>query len=400
MSSDKAGTPVLSPKIAKTVKLDVPSTPPAAKGKKRMLAFLATPEQHVDQLPFSPGLKRTNLGLLKSPDYKLNSSADPSVLKTPRNGGYDSDERDTPRRLKLLRTPQFFSPGRRLFADEGSPNKEELAEISSQLKSRLSSALEKVKGHDPKGQIAPVKLDFSDQSFTTTRESPTKVLKTSSPRAVLGSFLPLMQRANLNLQTLQASPVPLSRGFHEERLHQPADVKKAHDRVSIPTPEEDSNAQTALLAAFSRQREKRRSSSYANERRRSIIGQMLNGHGTNPDGSPLKGLGLSGGHEKEYSHPKLPPINVAFNSKHSPPQDSEQDAVYSLMSLSLPQKMVDSRGHSRQQSQNTNSTHSLRSSSVVNTVLPPISGIMKSVDNDETDIEETTMSEGDDDTSS
>ncbi|QEL57985.1 hypothetical protein CJJ09_000015 [Candidozyma auris] len=228
MSSNKPGTPISSPRIGKQVKLDVPSTPPAAKGKKR------------------PGLKRTSSGMLKSPDYKLNSTndGDPSILKTPKNSGYDSDERDTPRKSKLVRTPQFFSPGKRLFTDENSPNKQELAEISSQLKSRLSSALGKVKGQDKdKSQIAPVKLDFSDQSFT-------------------------------------------------------------------------------------------------------------------------------------------------------PPQDSEQDAVYSLMSLSSPQKLHDSRGHSRQQSQNTNSTQTSRSSSVVNTVLPPISGIMKNVDNDETDIEESTMSEG------
>lgn len=389
MSSNKPGTPVSLPKIAKSVKLDVPSTPPAAKGKKRLLAFLATPEQPGDQLPFSPGLKRTSSGLLKSPDYKLNSStSDPSVLKTPKNGGYDSDDKDTPRRLKLLRTPQFFSPGKRLFTDELSPNKEELAEISSQLKSRLSSALGKVKGQDrerDKSQIAPVKLDFSDQSFTSTKESPTKMLKSSSPRfssTPRGNTLLTPLRANLNLQTLQALPVPPSQG-HNEKLGQLPEFKR--DRIRMASPEADSNAQNALLAAFSRQKEKRRSFSNISERRRSSIALTLNGQGL--EGSPLK--------DKD-GPPKLPPINMAFNNKHSPPQDSEQDAVFSLMLLSSPQKLVDSRGHSRQQSQNTNSTHSLRSSLVVNTVLPPISGIIKNVDNDETDIEETTMSEGDD----
>ncbi|PVH17102.1 uncharacterized protein CXQ87_004663 [Candidozyma duobushaemuli] len=368
MTSHNAGTPVSSPKIAKSVKLDVPSTPPAAKPKKRLSAFLATPEQPGDQLPFSPGLKRDSSGLLKSPDYKLNSN-DANLLKTPKNGGYDSDDKDTPHRSKMLRTPQFFSPGKRLFNDDQSPNKEELAEISSQLKSRLSTALGKVKGHD-KSQIAPTKLDFSDQSFTTTRESPTKMLK-MSPR--LQSTPSSVQRANLNLQTLQASPVPPSSQSHE-RLQQSPDFKR--DRVRIPSPEADASAQSALQAAFSRQKEKRRS--FSSERRRSSL------------------LGLEGSPQKDKEAPRLPPINVGFNNKHSPPQDSEQDAVFSLMSLSSPQKLADSRGHSRQQSQNTNSTHTSRSSSVVNTVLPPISGIMKNVDNDETDIEETTMSEGED----
>lgn len=367
MTSHNAGTPVSLPKIAKSVKLDVPSTPPAAKAKKRLLAFLATPEQPGDQLPFSPGLKRDSSGLLKSPDYKLNSN-DANLLKTPKNGGYESDDKDTPRRLKMLRTPQFFSPGKRLFNDDQSPNKEELAEISSQLKSRLSTALGKVKGHD-KSQIAPTKLDFLDQSFTTTRELPTKMLK-MSPR--LQSTPLLVQRANLNLQTLQALPVPPSSQSHE-RLQQLPDFKR--DRVRIPSPEADASAQSALQAAFSRLKEKRRSFSIS-ERRRSSH------------------LGLEGSPQKDKEAPRLPPINVGFNNKHSPPQDSEQDAVFSLMLLSSPQKLVDSRGHSRQQSQNTNSTHTLRSSLVVNTVLPPISGIMKNVDNDETDIEETTMSEG------
>ncbi|GBL47739.1 hypothetical_protein [Candidozyma auris] len=399
MSSNKPGTPISSPRIGKQVKLDVPSTPPAAKGKKRLSAFLATPEQPSDQLPFSPGLKRTSSGMLKSPDYKLNSTNDgePSILKTPKNSGYDSDERDTPRKSKLVRTPQFFSPGKRLFTDENSPNKQELAEISSQLKSRLSSALGKVKGQDKdKSQIAPVKLDFSDQSFTSTKESPTKMLKTSSPRRFStpqggsSSSPPAsMQRANINLQTLQASPPPPPRTLgQDDRLQQSPEFRKSSERIPITYPEEDSNAQTALLAAFSRHKEKRRSFGTPTERRRSSIVSSLNGS-RNLETSPYK---VPPSHEGQPL--KLPPINVAFNSKHSPPQDSEQDAVYSLMSLSSPQKLHDSRGHSRQQSQNTNSTQTSRSSSVVNTVLPPISGIMKNVDNDETDIEESTMSEG------
>lgn len=73
MSSNKPGTPVTSPRIPKSVKLDVPSTPPASKPKKRLLAFLQTPEQQENNLPLSPGLKRTNSGNLISPDYKLNS---------------------------------------------------------------------------------------------------------------------------------------------------------------------------------------------------------------------------------------------------------------------------------------------------------------------------------------
>lgn len=347
MSSNKPGTPVTSPKIPKAANLGVPSTPPAAKQKKRLLAYLSTPDQPVG-LPFSPALKRTNSGTVKSPDYKFNDAQSPyGVLKTPRNSGYDLDEKETPRR-KLLRTPQFFSPGRRLFAEENSPNKEELAEISSQLKSRLSLALGKLKGQD-KPTVAPVQLDFTELSFTST-ESP-KRLRVPS----------LLPRTNVNLQTLQQSPAPLKR----------SPVLEPSERIYIPAPDEELSAHNALLAAFSRLRGKSRAQSNASERRRSSI--VLAFSDTHP-----------------FSAPKLPPINVAFSKN----EDSEQDAVYSLMSLASPQlAQRASKTHSRLHSQNNNSPTSSRSSSLAQTVLPPISGIIRQVDNDETDVEDETTDE-------
>lgn len=353
MSANKPGTPITLPKIAKSVTLNVPSTPPPAKAK-RLLALLATPEQPVE-LPFSPALKRTNSGTLKSPDYKFNESPYSSgVLKTPRNSGYDSDDKETPRR-KLLRTPQFFSPGRRLFAEEHSPNKEELAEISLQLKSRLSLALGRIKGDKP---VAPVKLDFSE-SFTQTLPPPKKII----------SLLPPL-RTNVNLQTLQQLPAPnRSPKLSPDRLMR-SPIADSGDRINIPLPDEELSAHNALLAAFSRLRAKPRSLS-TNERRRLSAVQALENHPFSGPPAPLK----------------LPPINVAFDKN----KDSEQDAVYSLMSLSSPQlvKMV-TRTHSRLQSQNNNSPTSLRSSSIAHTVLPPISGLIRKVDNDETDVDETT----------
>lgn len=421
MSSNKPGTPVTSPKMPKSVKLDVPSTPPAAKPKKRLLAFLQTPEQQESNLPFSPGLKRTNSGNLISPDYKLNSHnilspySSASLLKTPKNGGYDSDERDTPKKSK--RTPQFFSPGKRLFTDDHSPNKEDLAEISSQLKNRLSSALDKIKGNHDKNHISPVKLDFSDQSFTSTKDVPFKPIKPSSPpqqhpaaansttstpiqpgreSAVL-SPLSLNLRANLNLQTLQQSPAPFRRSRndlshgHSETWHNPHmsegnRLSEYQDRISVPSPDDESSAHQALLAAFSRLRHRRHSST--GERRRSFV-LALNELPSYQHAALPGSNGTTNGTRRQF---KLPPINVSGLDK-KPSADSEQDAVLSLMSLSSPQKMAAGLGHSKQSSQNDSSLLSSTSLPKGSTVLPPISGLIRNVDNDETDVEDTTSDE-------
>lgn len=355
-------------------------TPKTTSSKNRMLMLLVTPEQPLDSLPFSPGLKRTNLGTLKSPDYKLNTQGGQSpymtssVLKTPRNSGYESDERETPHR-KLLRTPQFFSPGRRLFAEDQSPNKQELLEISTQLKSKLSLALDKVKGTEKNG-VAPVKLDFSDLSFTTTRElSPKKPFL--QPSSTLPPSSSLM-RTNMNLQTLQQLPnVPRrhlrSQQILDTNLRQPSAY--GNDRISIPSPDEESSAQNALLAAFSRLQSRNRRYS-GTERRQSVVLQL-----------------------RDSPHVKLPPLNVALGNNQG--DNVEQEAIYSLMSLSSPQSVKKSHGtpsalhsrlHSRLQSQNDFSPVSSRSSSVA-VQLPPISGLVGKVDNDETDVEDDATDE-------
>lgn len=375
MSSNKSGSPIRLPKAPKLVKLEVPKTPKPAKSKTRMLMLLVTPEQQpLESLPFSPGLKRTNLGSLKSPDYKLNTQdgqspyTASSLLKTPRNSGYESDERETPHR-KLLRTPQFLSPGRRLFTEDQSPNKQELLEISMQLKSKLSLALGKVKGTDKHG-VAPVKLDFSDLSFTSTRETSPKKLP-FQPSSTLPPSSSLM-RTNMNLQTLQQLPNVPRRNL---RSQQPVDTQLrqppqfGNDRISMPSPDEESSAQNALLAAFSRLQTKNRR--YSGTERRSSVALQL----------------------RESPHVKLPPLNVALSNNQG--GDVEQQAIYSLMSLSSPQSVKKPHGtltslHSRLQSglqsHNDFSPGSSRSSSVVQ--LPPISGLVGKVDNDETDVED------------
>lgn len=386
MSSNKTGTPITSPQ--KQVKLDVPSTPPASKGKKHLLAFLATPEQPDDNLPFSPALKRSNSGTFKSPDYKFNTEnlqspySSNALLKTPRNSGYDSDDRDTPRRSKVLRTPQFFSPGRRLFADDQGQNKQELQEISTQLKSKLSLALGKLKGQE-KTTAAPVQLNFAELSFTSTQESPTKKHRQTHESMLPSSSL---QRTNLNLQTLQLTPAfshpesPPSTG--EGRLYQPPKLTETTGgRISIPSPDEESSAHNALLAAFSRLRRKSGSRSSMSEDRRQSIIQALN---ELPRRQKL--------HEAPpMKQTALPPLNVALDNNQN--GDSEQDAVYSLMSLSSPQSVKQMSGnHSRLHSQNNNSPTS-STSSLALPVLPPISGLISKIDHDETDVENATTEE-------
>lgn len=322
---------------------------------------------------------------MKSPDYKLNTRDSQSpylahaALKTPRNSGYDSDERDTPHKNKLLRTPQFFSPGRRLFTEDQSPNKQELLEISTQLKSKLSLALGKIKGHD-KLAVAPVKLDFSELSFTSTLETSPKKLRLQALSALPPSAA--LSRTNINLQTLQQLPVAPKRNLRtfvgDNMLKQSPPLPG--DRFSMPSPDEESSAQNALLAAFSRVQTKNRRYSGTGERRGSVVLLLLFRDNSNGPGS-----------HSNLPHVKLPPLNVALTNNHQG-DDVEKDAVYSLMSLSSPQSMKQRTGtasalHSRLHSQNENLPVSSRSSSVQ---LPPIAGIIKKVDNDETDVEDET----------
>lgn len=418
MSSGKPTTPVSSPKIPRTAKFNSPSTPPStarAKVKRLLATYLKTPEQNTESVPFSPSLKRTSSGHLKSPDYKLNTHnvlspySSGSLLKTPRHSGYESDENKHDARLRLLKTPQYFSPGKKLFSDDTSPNKDDLSEISSQLKNRLSSALGKMQ-QQQQLHLSPGKLDFTELSFSSSK-SPTKKLKSSlhsTPREKVSPSASV-QKANINLQTLQLSPLPAysppasSSAQFEPRVNpgspnrdlrtspiltrNPQHSLGQNERViDMPSPNEESSAHNALMAALSRQRRKSRGS-FSSNKRQSL--HELDELTTKPPSL------------------KLPPINVALSGKEKDerPAHTEQDAVLSLMSLSSPQARKFS--HSRTQSLNTNSAGSSRSSSVVLTspqptqsqphpTLPPISGLINlsqfghktNADNDETDVED------------
>lgn len=320
---DKPSTPGSSPRMAKAVKVASPSTPPSHARKKRLSgAFPKTPD-HNTEIPFSPSMKRTSL--------------DSPGLKTPRHTGYDEDHK------RYSRGSQYFSPGRKLF-DE-SPNKEELNEISSQLRNRLSSALGKLQ-EDPK------KLTFTELSV----ESPTKKSRTTDAK---WSPSLLVQRANLNLQTLQHLPgTPSTATF--EGLKQSPIIER--ERVQMPLPTEETSAHDALKAALSRQR---RRNSKLSPKRKSMT--------YDPPRTPSQPI-------------KLPSLNVALKRE----EGTEQEAVLLLMSLSSPQTV--SFTHSR--------THSFGSPAnqpaLPVQTLPPILGLIKAVgDDDATDIEDDTVSESD-----
>lgn len=411
--SGKPSTPISSPKIPKNVKLNPPSTPPSKVKLKRLSgSFLKTPDRHDDSLPFSPSLKRSNSGSLKSPDYKLSDNANiqspygSNLLKTPRHTDYDSDDNNN--RLKVQKTPQFFSPGKKLFQDTTSPSKENFSEISIQLKNKLSSALGKMQLQKQSHDESSNKLNFTELSFTTINESPSKKLKSSLHDNKWSPSLSI-QKANLNLQTLQQSPLPKNSPTFAQFTKFDEDSKQSVDDdnkvINIPSPDEESSAHNALLAALSRQRRKSRSYSSSSSPNKPKM-----------DGSPSIGANSSSFNH----HPvKLPSLNVALKARDeqdgSPKNNghNEQDAVLSLMSLSSPQSIKFS--HSRNQSLNNNSPPSYSSSTMHSPqnqhgqplpVLPPISGLINSVpaglaigtgdDNDATDIEEDAEEEEED----
>lgn len=423
--SGKPSTPISSPKIPKNVKLNPPSTPPSKSKLKRLSgSFLKTPDRHDDSLPFSPSLKRSNSGTIRSPDYKLSENPNiqspygSNLLKTPRHTDYDSDENTSSNRFKVQKTPQFFSPGKKLFDDNSSPSKENLSEISLQLKNKLSSALGKLQLQKQSHEDTNNKLNFTELSFTTINESPSKKLKSSLTDNKWSPSLSV-QKANLNLQTLQQSPIPKnSPTFSQFTKFDTVDLKQSpiddESRfVNIPSPDEESSAHNALLAALSRQRRKSRSYSNSSSPNRPKV--INNEASIYSNVSPSIGANASSFNH----HPvKLPSLNMALKARSeldesdSSPKNNngnnEQDAVLSLMSLSSPQSVKFT--HSRNQSLNNNSPPSYASSinqSPQNQhgqplpVLPPISGLIHSVptglaigtgdrvdDNDATDIEE------------
>lgn len=362
----------------------------------------------LDSVPFTPSQKRVNLDIHRSPDYKLNNSVHSpyTSLKTPRRSSYDSDENET--RHKLQKTPQFFSPGKRLFSEE-SKNKEELSEISSQLKTRLSSALGKLqKLLQHEGEV-PTKIDFSDLSFAPST-SPTRKSRPNSGRwSPSNSF----HQTNLNLQTLQQSPLPQSSPplasnakFNSGGLKHSPLISDEHETAIAAVDDDESSAHNALMAALSRQRRKSRASISGHQR--TLLGSFDGStsllHPQIPQQTPALQKSIGGTRPPQLPALKLPPIN----SETKP--INEQDAVISLMSLSSPQSVKFS--HNRSHSMQTSSADSSRSSSVAltspnksnpqangTTSLPSIRGILNQtsttsvVDNDATDIEEATTDE-------
>ncbi|CCE83625.1 Piso0_004209 [Millerozyma farinosa CBS 7064] len=422
MSEGKPSTPVTSPKMSKSFRFSSPTTPPSKHRPKRNSAtmLLKTPEQQQEHLTLSP-LKRPNGLNLKSPEFGLNISSGQSpysTMKTPQQSGYDSDDGGSEAR-KFQKTPQYFSPGRKLFSEElGS--KEELSEISSQLKSRLSSALGKVQKqqHQDDKDKLPGKLDFTDLSFTST--SPTKKNLPGRERwSMINTYSPV----NLNLQTLEKSPALNSSSSFSQPVTSPehstqylktspmftGDHESHVDLSSIG--EEESSAHNALMAALSRQRRYRTFHS----RRRSL--NLVPGDPPKVLQPPLHPPVLQPS-QQSYQPPSLSLHDEGMHRKapslsgNSDSPRNEQDAVLSLMSLSSPQSV--SFSHRRTQSLNSIS-HSSKSPSSVNASptkktndpndrmeLPPISGIFDTkgkvapsssqskVDDDETDVEDET----------
>ena len=419
MSEEKPTTPMASPKVTQSAKLDQPSTPPSQKKTNRLSSsFLETPD-HRSELPFSPSLKRLSDGNYRSsPDYKFSHNVQspyttPNLLKTPRrSSGYDSDENESNVKYKLQKTPQYFSPGKRLFADDNDNNskKDNLNEITSQLKGKLTNALDKVQKQKQNNNSN--KFNFTELSFNSDR-SPTRKTKSSLQRDL--SEDDSIRRANLNLQTLtnsnnefsSPSQKPSTMTSFSNLQNSPTinDNKLSKDRlINLPSPDEESSAHNALMATLSRQK-----------------------------ASPIKKQRRPLSLDSSAAKYKLPPINMALgnNAKSTPntnpnttngPKDknNEEDAVFSLMSLSSPQSVK--FGHSRTQSYNNNSPISSRSSSVVlpnpnsnpsnqPTNLPPISGIMNQRhlispqqnhqnDNDATDVEDDDTDDYDNDNDS
>ncbi|KAI5950836.1 hypothetical protein KGF54_003910 [Candida jiufengensis] len=359
-----------------------PSTPSPPNKKRHSNQFLKTPEQSKDSglkrnsisLPYTPSYKRTSSGSYKSPDGKLiyhnvNSPYSAAhLLKTPRHSFIDNEENeenDEGHKLKMMKTPQYLNTAKRLFQNDNtneiSPKREDLNEISSTLKNRLSSALGKLQKEESNNS----KISFTELSFDS-QTSPTKKYHTTKKNNMtLNNWTPTnsLNRANLNLQTLQQSPISntnlsLSPNIDQHykfknssTTNQNSDsnsplrnspILKERDETfarlnDMPSPDDENSAHNALLATLSRQKKSRLS---------------FNG-GDNNNNSHSQQL-----HQPpNFQLVKLPPIDVAA------PIDA---AAATLISLSSPRTIKHQHNHSKNQSINgTNkSPSSSRSSSV------------------------------------
>ncbi|CAH6720539.1 hypothetical protein CLIB1444_04S02366 [[Candida] jaroonii] len=336
-------TPISSPKIPPQEML--PSTPPS--NKKGRLSSMATPEKDTS-MPFTPSLKRNsrNLGTIEQSPYGL--------LKTPK---LDSDDEDIgasggskrSSRYKFPRTPNYFSPGKKLFDDEKEKEKdkerEDINNITLQLKGKLTNALEKLNQKD----IKKSKFEFTELTFNI---SPTRKKDHDNPQ-----FNDYLKKANLNLQNMTNFDNQSSILNKSVELQSSPVIKEERD-IEIPL---ENSAHNALKATINRK-------SQHEDQIKHQVQQMSN----KPPSTPKK--------------INLPPIN--------PKKNNEQDAAYSLMSLSSPQQIKFS--HSRNQSLSSpQSNNGLVNDSVTLpplsptkqlVSLPPISGLIKN--DDETDIEE------------
>lgn len=378
MPSNETEVTMSSPNLRKDVPQEVPSTP-TSRTRRRMAAL--SPSSGTSQLvPVSPGLKRSNSGSLKSPDYRLNTKdvMSPGLLSTPRNSGYNSndDEKSTPRR-KQSRNPLFFSPKTRI-GDENVPHKEDLSVISSQLKDKLSLALGSVQRKE-RHSASPSRLNFTDIWHANSVDSPTRrkgSIAQSPPRN--------LQAASINLQTLQQLPCMFSNSPRHVQtssfgLQQSANFS-CEQPLRLPSPDETS-AHSALLEAFSRLKKGQQCDR----------NEHLNPFGiTTPPLAALQTLPFEVLESKPKAVPNtIPSISVAVPLK--PKDESEQDAVLSLMSLASPQglkKLVHSFNRPL-----GDLTALSRSSSAGVSVLPPINGLIHKVDDDETDVEEVSSSD-------
>lgn len=448
--SDKPTTPVASPKSARL------SSPPDLRGgtapkrhsaQRLSASFLKTPEQRRLREPeASPSLKRANSS---AQHYKLPDPRNShSVLKTPRYlsprylGANTSDDEDSTtangspiHRQKLQKTPQFFLSAKTLF-QEGSGSNDDLAEISSQLKNRLSSAFGKLKEdpHSPGAKLSFTELSF-DTAHSPTRSARSRRRSSAHSRADATPWTPShsLQTLNLNLQTLQQSPLPQAKSATmfpaspTNTLHFQTCFKQEDDDDMMSTLEyrpgplqrspfensrpqyihvpgaDESLAQSALLAALSRQkrvrrgkengdrkenrhsvewslradkrnmyrfsgdweqRDKRHSVEWERHNKRHSAEWEWRGSGKREAVPNRRSIDLGSDNQNNhtstpnsnfndlraqkrmgrYGAPQLPPLSVALESKG----DHEQDAVLSLMSLSSPRAM--GRLHSRTQS--------------------------------------------------
>lgn len=309
--------------------------------------------------------------------------------------GGDSDEEH---RHKLQKTPQFFQSAKKLFQDEKSPDGD-LKEISSQLKSRLSSAFGKLKEPE-EGKLVFTELTFESKILPTKVRYPELTPWTPSNSS---------QKLNLNLQTLQQSPLPrmnLSAMFaaspgtsHFQTYFSNEPEEEPMQPINIPSPDE-SLAHSALMVALSKERDRpklERPKKSAHRRPQEVnifqIGKQNDNKPENmflakshqvvrtPDTNDTKSENEKSESPKvtpSATPSKLPRLNTALPKSN----ENEQDAVISLMALSSPRPFTHSRNPSRDSHSHSrqHSLHSISPSSPVHLalkpVLPPITGLI------------------------